>query len=138
MDVHQSSITAAIARESQETPEVVHLPGDRNAVRLAQLYRSGHSTAVALPDLDQEAVRQLVRTRLAVQQRITALKHRIRSMLAALGHRLQGADQLGQGPSGLARPAPARVGRPLADGGGQRVAVGAKTGGERPGRRILV
>lgn len=34
MNVHQSLITAAIVRESQETtPEVVHLPGDLNAVR---------------------------------------------------------------------------------------------------------
>lgn len=28
MDVHQSSITAAIVRKGQEPPEVVHLPGD--------------------------------------------------------------------------------------------------------------
>jgi transposase len=151
MDVHQSSITAAILREGQDGPEVVRLPGDLNAVRrlprrlgeqgplrscyeasgagyvlqraldhdgfpceviapsliprkpgdrrktdrldavrLVRLYRSGHLTPVAVPGLDQEAVRQLVRSRLATQRHVTALKHRIVRVLATHGHRFTG------------------------------------------------
>lgn len=151
MDVHQSSITAAILRDGQEIPEVVKLPGDLNAVRklfrrlgeqgvprscyeasgagyvlqrvldhdgfhceviapsliprkpgdrrktdrldavrLARMYRGGHLTPVAVPGLDQEAVRQLVRSRLATQRHVTALKHRIVGVLATHGHRFQG------------------------------------------------
>lgn len=57
---------------------------------LARLYRSGHLTPVAVPDEEQEAVRQLVRTRLAVQQHITRLKYRIVRVLAGHGLRFTG------------------------------------------------
>lgn len=77
-------------------------------MRLARLYRSGHLTAVAVPDLDQEAVRQLVRTRLAVLQHITALKHRIWGVLVNPGHRLQRtATNWTKAHRAWARPAPA-------------------------------
>lgn len=68
-------------------------PGDRrktdrlDAERLARLYRGGHLTPVAVPGLDQEAVRQLVRSRLATQRHVVALKHRIVRVLATHGHR---------------------------------------------------
>jgi transposase len=71
-------------------------PGDRrktdrlDAVRLVELYRGGYLTPVAVPDEDQEAVRQLVRTRLNVQRHITRVKHRVVKVLAAQGHRFTG------------------------------------------------
>ncbi len=151
LDVHQSSVTAAVLHEGSEKPQVVHLPGEVNAVRklmrhlskegaprscyeasgagyvlkraldrdgfdceviapsliprkpgdrrktdrldaikLAELFRGGYLTPVAVPDEDQEAVRQLVRTRHAVQQNVTRVKHRIVKILAAQGHRFTG------------------------------------------------
>jgi transposase len=71
-------------------------PGDRrktdkrDAVQLAKLYRSGHLTPIAVPDEEQEAIRQLVRARLAVQQHITRLKHRIVRVLATHGYHFRG------------------------------------------------
>jgi transposase len=71
-------------------------PGDRrktdkrDAAELVRLYRSGHLTPIAVPDEEQEAVRQLVRARLAVQQHITRLKHRIVRVLATHGYRFKG------------------------------------------------
>jgi len=71
-------------------------PGDRrktdrlDAVRLAELHRGGYLTSVRVPDEDQEAVRQLVRTRLSVQRHITRVKHRIVRVLAGQGHRFTG------------------------------------------------
>lgn len=151
LDVHQSSITAAILEGDAHDPEVVRMnsdlntvrrlfrrlskrgvprscyeasgagyvlqraldndgfhceviapsliprkPGDRrktdrlDAIMLARLYRSGHLTPVAIPDEKQEAVRQLVRARLAVQTHITRLKHRIVKILATHGYRFTG------------------------------------------------
>ena len=152
LDVHQSSVTAAVLHEGSEKPQVVHLPGEVNAVRklmrrlskegaprscyeasgagyvlkcaldrdgfdceviapsliprkpgdrrktdrldairLAELYRGGYLTPVAVPDEDQEAVRQLVRTRLAVQQHITRVKHR--AWLERMRRELEGPQQ---------------------------------------------
>jgi transposase len=71
-------------------------PGDRgktdrlDAVRLVELYRGGYLTPVAVPDEDEEAIRQLVRTRLSVQRHITRVKHRVVKVLAAQGHRFTG------------------------------------------------
>jgi transposase len=71
-------------------------PGDRrktdrlDAVRLVELYRGGYLTPVAVPDEDQEAIRQLVRTRLSVQRHITRIKHRVVKVLGAQGHRFTG------------------------------------------------
>lgn len=71
-------------------------PGDRrkndrlDAIWLARHYRSGNLTKVAVPDLDTEAVRRLVRSRLATQQEITRLKHRIVRVLMVHGYRFTG------------------------------------------------
>jgi transposase len=151
LDVHQSTITAAILEGDSHEPEVIRMksdlntvrrlfrrlskqgvprscyeasgagyvlqrvldrdgfhceviapsliprkPGDRrktdrlDAVMLARLYRSGHLTPVAVPDEEQEAVRQLVRARLAVHTHITRLKHRTVKILATHGYRFTG------------------------------------------------
>jgi transposase len=148
MDVHQDSITAAILYGEEPCPEVVHLPGDLNAVRrlfrklskrgtirscyeasgagyvlqralehdgfhceviapsliprrpgdrrktdrldavhLVHHYRSGNLVPVAVPTVEQEAIRQLIRSRLALQSHIVRLKHRIVRVLATHGHR---------------------------------------------------
>lgn len=71
-------------------------PGDRrktdriDALRLARHYRAGLLTAVAVPDAEQEAARQLVRSRLALQRQITRLKHQVVLGLSAHGHRFEG------------------------------------------------
>jgi transposase len=68
-------------------------PGDRrktdrlDALRLARHYRAGLLTPVAVPDAHQEAVRQLVRTRLALQRQVTRLKHQVVLGLSTHGHR---------------------------------------------------
>ena len=69
------------------------LPGDRrktdrlDAVRLVRMYRSGHLTPIAVPDVEQEAVRHLVRARLFRQRQITRSKHRIMGILRTTEHR---------------------------------------------------
>ena len=56
-------------------------PGERrkndrlDAVWLARHYRSGNLTAIAIPDLDTEAVRRLVRSRLATCQATPSVTH---------------------------------------------------------------
>lgn len=71
-------------------------PGDRrktdrlDAIKLAELYRGGYLTSVRVPDEEQEAVRQLVRTRLSMQRHVTRVKHRIVKTLACQGHRFTG------------------------------------------------
>jgi len=71
-------------------------PGDRrktdrlDAVHLVRMYRSGHLTAVSVPDEQQEAVRQLVRARLFRQRQIVRVKHRIMGILRTTGHRFTG------------------------------------------------
>jgi transposase len=72
-------------------------PGDRrktdrlDALRLLDLYRHGQLTPVAVPDEEQEAVRQLVRSRLSLIRHGTRLKHRIVRVLATHGHRFTGS-----------------------------------------------
>jgi transposase len=71
-------------------------PGDRrktdrlDAIHLANHYRAGNLVPVAVPSEDHEAVRQLVRARLAVQSHVVRLKHRIVRVLATHGHRFTG------------------------------------------------
>jgi len=71
-------------------------PGDRrktdrlDALHLARHYRAGNLVSVTVPDNEQEEVRQLVRTRLAVQSHVVRLKHRIVRVLATHGHRFTG------------------------------------------------
>ena len=68
-------------------------PGDRrktdrlDAIHLDEQYRSGHLTPVTVPTREQEEIRQLVRSRLAVQSHVVRLKHRIVRVLATHGHR---------------------------------------------------
>lgn len=69
------------------------LPGDHrktdrlDAVHLARMFRSGHLTAVTVPDVDQEAVRHLVRARLFLRRQITRSKQRIMGILRTTEHR---------------------------------------------------
>jgi len=72
-------------------------PGDSrktdrlDAIRLVELYRGGLLTPVAVPGEEQEALRQLVRSRLALIGHGTQLKHRIVRVLATHGHRFTGS-----------------------------------------------
>jgi transposase len=83
---------------SRDAPSLIpRKPGDRrktdrlDAVMLAEYYRGGHLTPVAIPDEQQEATRQLLRGRLALQTHITRLKHRIVRVLATHGYRFTGS-----------------------------------------------
>jgi len=62
-----------------------------DAIRLVELYRSGLLTPVAVPGEEQDALRQLVRSRLALISHGTRLKHRIVHVLATHGHRFTGS-----------------------------------------------
>jgi len=68
-------------------------PGDRrktdrlDAIHLVRHYRAGNLVPVTVPSREQEEVRQLVRSRLAVQSHVVRLKHRIVRVLATHGHR---------------------------------------------------
>ena len=72
------------------------LPGDHrktdrlDAEHLARMYRSGHLTAVTVPDVEQEAVRHLVRARLFMRRQIVRSKHRIMGVLRTTDHRFTG------------------------------------------------
>jgi transposase len=64
-----------------------HRKTDRlDAVHLVQQFRSGHLTAVSVPDVDQEAVRHLVRAHLFNRRQITRAKHRIVGILRTGGY----------------------------------------------------
>ncbi len=71
-------------------------PGERrktdrlDAVHLVQHYRAGNLVPVTVPSPEQEEIRQLVRSRLAVQGHVVQLKHRIVRVLATHGHRFTG------------------------------------------------
>lgn len=71
-------------------------PGDRrktdrlDALHLAHHYRAGNLVPVTVPSREQEEIRQLVRSRLAVQSHVVRLKHRIVRVLATHGHRFTG------------------------------------------------
>ena len=68
-------------------------PGDRrktdrlDAIHLANHYRAGNLVPVTVPSKEQEEIRQLVRSRLAVQSHVVRMKHRIVRVLATHGHR---------------------------------------------------
>ena len=57
-----------------------------DAVMLARLYRSGHLTAVHVPDEDHEALRRLLRLRETYHAYRTATMHRISGILRNHGH----------------------------------------------------
>lgn len=71
-------------------------PGDRrktdrlDAIHLVHHYRAGNLVPVNVPSRQQEELRQLVRSRLAVQSHITRLKNRIVRVLATHGYRHTG------------------------------------------------
>lgn len=58
-----------------------------DAIHLAEQYRSGNLVPVTVPSPEQEEIRQLVRSRLAVQSHVVRLKHRIVRVLATHGRR---------------------------------------------------
>ncbi len=58
----------------------------RDAINLAKLYRSGLLTPVHVPDEEQEAVRDLVRTHVARTKQIAETKQRIHGLLLRQGH----------------------------------------------------
>lgn len=57
----------------------------RDAVKLATLHRSGELTAVHVPDQEDEAIRDLVRTRGDIQKAIRKLKQQINAFLLRQG-----------------------------------------------------
>ena len=61
-----------------------------DAVHLVHHYRAGNLVPVTVPSREQEEIRQLVRSRLAVQSHVVRLKHRIVRVLATHGHRFTG------------------------------------------------
>lgn len=72
-------------------------PGDRrktdriDAISLAKLLRSGHLTAVEVPNEEQEAVRGLVRYRAVLKREAKRAKHRISGFLLRQGLRYDGS-----------------------------------------------
>ena len=68
-------------------------PGDRrktdrlDANHLAHHYRAGNLVPVTVPSQEQDEIRQLVRSRLAVQSHVVRMKHRVVRVLATHGHR---------------------------------------------------
>lgn len=59
----------------------------RDAAKLARLLRSGDLTSIAVPTEDQEAVRDLVRSREAARCARTDARHRLTKFLLRHGHR---------------------------------------------------
>jgi transposase len=58
----------------------------RDARKLARLYRAGELTTVTVPSAEQEAVRDLVRARDDVRKDLTAARHRLGKFLIRHGH----------------------------------------------------
>jgi transposase len=77
-------------------------PGDRiktdrrDASKLARLYRAGELTPIAVPDEDQEAVRDLVRAREDVRRARTDARHRLTKFLLRHGLRYPACNWTGQ------------------------------------------
>jgi transposase len=75
-------------------------PGDRrktdrlDALQLVKLYRSGHLTAVRVPNEEQESVRRLVRLRTAYTQQVKTTKQRISGILYNQGLTFRGTKSL--------------------------------------------
>ena len=76
-------------------------PGDRvktdrrDALRLATLLRSGELTAVWIPDAAHEAVRDLVRARVAAQTDLLRARQRLGKLLLRQGHHSPGGTRSG-------------------------------------------
>lgn len=90
--VHRALERAGFACEVIAPSLIPRKPGERrktdrrDALALARLYRSGHLTPVEVPPAELEAVRTLVRTRLAFLKQVKAAKQRIGSLLLRHGH----------------------------------------------------
>lgn len=62
----------------------------RDAILLARLFRAGELTYVNIPDEDDEAIRDLVRTRLAAVEDLRRCRQRIKGFLLRYGRRYSG------------------------------------------------
>ena len=62
----------------------------RDALNLARLFRSGELTSVRVPDEADEAIRDLVRTRLATVEDLRRCRQRIKGYLLRYGRRYEG------------------------------------------------
>jgi transposase len=58
----------------------------RDARNLGRLYRSGDLTVIHIPDEDQEALRDLTRTREAAVEDVTRKRHQLSKFLLRHGH----------------------------------------------------
>lgn len=65
----------------------------RDAIKLASLHRAGELTAVYVPDQDDEAVRDLVRTRADAQKALRKVKQQINAFLLRHGISYQGKSK---------------------------------------------
>ena len=71
----------------------------RDARNLGRLYRSGDLTVIHIPDTDQEAVRDLTRTREDAVEDVTRKRHQLSKFLLRHGHRYHAGGQWTQGHS---------------------------------------
>jgi transposase len=71
----------------------------RDARNLGRLYRSGDLTVIHIPDSDQEAVRDLTRTREDAVEDVTRKRHQLSKFLLRHGHRYFEGKQWTQGHS---------------------------------------
>jgi transposase len=68
----------------------------RDAEKLATLYAAGLLTAVRIPDEDEEAVRSLLRCRVALVEELTRTRHRTTQFLQTRGLIFRGGSNWGQ------------------------------------------
>jgi len=71
----------------------------RDARNLGRLYRSGELTVIHIPDEDQEAVRDLTRTREDTVEDVTRKRHQLSKFLLRHGYRYHNGNQWTQGHS---------------------------------------
>src|SRR4051812_26389769 len=62
----------------------------RDADQLARLYRAGELTAIHIPDQEDEAIRDLIRARMAAVGDLRQGRHRLKGFLLRLGFRYAG------------------------------------------------
>jgi len=67
----------------------------RDAIKLARLHRAGELTAITVPDLADEAIRDLCRTRTDARKAVNAWKQRLKSFLLRNGYRYKGEASWG-------------------------------------------
>jgi transposase len=74
----------------------------RDAVQLARLARSGDLTAVYVPQVEDEAIRDLTRAREDAISDLKDAKLRLQSLFAQTGYPVRGPGSLGPGPPEMA------------------------------------